>query len=108
MAYVAAVVDRLTGNIVSRHRTYLAADRAACKLGDRYGICGSADAKSNVGGGKEYTDGTTATGIAPLPELSPRQHDTKTALRLLTDIESMNGRSGATISLRGLIERLGA
>jgi len=48
MAYVAAVVDRLTGNIVSRHRTYLAADRAACKLGDRYGIDDLADAKSNA------------------------------------------------------------
>lgn len=57
---------------------------------------------------KQYDDGTEATGLAPLPELSPRQQDTKVALRLLTDIESMNGRSGATISLRGLIERLGA
>ena len=57
---------------------------------------------------KKYDDGTEATGIAPLPELSPRQQDTKVALGLLTDIESMHGRSGATISLRGLIERLGA
>lgn len=57
---------------------------------------------------KEYIDGTAATGTAPLPEMSPRQQDTKTALRLLTDVESMHGRSGATISLRGLIERLGA
>ena len=59
-------------------------------------------------GTKEYTDGTTATGTEPLPELSPRQHDTNVALGLLTGIESMHGRSGATISLRGLIERLGA
>ena len=57
---------------------------------------------------KEYTDGTVATGTSPMPDLSPRQQDTKTALRLLTDVESMHGRSGATISLRGLIERLGA
>lgn len=57
---------------------------------------------------KEYSDGTVATGTSPLPELSPRQQDTKTALGLLTDIESMHGRSGATISLRGLIERIGA
>ena len=57
---------------------------------------------------KHYQDGTVATGEAPLPELSPRQQDTRAALGLLTDIESMHGRSGATISLRGLIERIGA
>ncbi len=57
---------------------------------------------------KEYKDGTMATGIAPMPDLSPRQQDTKMALGMLTDIESMHGRSGLTISLRGLIERLGA
>lgn len=55
-----------------------------------------------------YPDKTEAVGVLPLPELSPRQQDTKTALGLLTDIESMHGRSGATISLRGLIERIDA
>lgn len=57
---------------------------------------------------KEYTDGTTATGSEPLPDLSPRQQDTKSALGHLDDIEAMRGRNGSTIVLRGLIERLGA
>lgn len=57
---------------------------------------------------KVYSDGTTVTGKAPFPELSPRQQDTKAALGHLTDIESMHGRNGSSIALRGLIERLGA
>mgnify|MGYP000888433405 FL=1 len=48
MSNVAAVVDRLTGNIISRHRTYQAADIAACKMGERYGIVDLAAARSNA------------------------------------------------------------
>ena len=48
MSNVAAVVDRLTGNIISRHRTYQAADKAACKLGERYGIVDLAAARSTA------------------------------------------------------------
>lgn len=58
---------------------------------------------------KNYSDGTVATGEAPLPELSPRQKDTALALLLLRDIEGvMGGRNGPSIQLRGLIELLGA
>ena len=58
---------------------------------------------------KEYTDGTTVTGVAPLPDLSPRQQDTKDALRHLDDIEAlMGGSNGSSIRLRALVERLGA
>lgn len=57
---------------------------------------------------KIYSDSTEATGEAPLPELSPRQQDTKMALSHLSDLESMNGRNGSTIVLRQLIENLGA
>ena len=57
----------------------------------------------------QYTDGTCATGTAPLPELSPRQQDTGEALRCLNDIEAvMGGRNGPSIQLRALIETLGA
>jgi hypothetical protein len=56
---------------------------------------------------KEYSDGTVATGIAPLPELSPKETDREMALRLayvhLDDIEAMYGRNGSTIQLRGMI-----
>ena len=34
----AVVVDRLTGEIVSKHRSYSAADKAATKRGDRYAV----------------------------------------------------------------------
>lgn len=58
---------------------------------------------------KEYADGTNATGVAPLPNLSPRQQDAKDALMHLGDIEAvMGGRNGSSIRLRELIERLGA
>ena len=58
---------------------------------------------------KNYTDGTVATGEAPLPELSPRQKDTARALELLEIIECvMGGRNGPSITLRCIIERLGA
>ena len=33
-----AVVDRLTGDVVSRHRSYKAADKAATKRGERYAV----------------------------------------------------------------------
>jgi hypothetical protein len=56
---------------------------------------------------KKYSDGTIATGVLPLPELSPKQQDTQSAFGHLTDIESMYGRNGSSIALRGLIERLG-
>ena len=57
---------------------------------------------------KKYSDGTEVTGLSPLPVLSPRQQDTKDALRNLKDIENfMGGRSGPSIRLRALIERLG-
>lgn len=34
----AVVIDRMTGDIVSQHKTYQAADKAATKLGDRYAV----------------------------------------------------------------------
>lgn len=53
---------------------------------------------------KQYADGTTATGIAPLPKHSPSvQH----ALRVLTDVESMlGGANGPTIQIRAVLESL--
>lgn len=55
---------------------------------------------------KRYADGTTATGIAPLPKHSPSvQH----ALRVLTDVESMlGGANGPTIQIRAVLESLAA
>ena len=38
---------------------------------------------------KIYTDGTTATGLAPLPELSPKDQDVRDALLHLNDIEAV-------------------
>lgn len=50
---------------------------------------------------KQYGDGTQATGVAPLPEMSPREQD---MLQCLDDIESvMGGRNGPSIRLRALI-----
>ena len=58
---------------------------------------------------KIYTDGTTATGLAPLPELSPKEQDVRDALLHLNDIEAvMGGKNGPSIKLRALIERLAA
>ena len=58
---------------------------------------------------RTYSDGTVAIGEATLPELSPRQKETALALLLLSDIEGvMGGRNGPSITLRGIIERLGA
>ena len=58
---------------------------------------------------KIYTDGTTATGLAPLPELSPKDQDVRDALLHLNDIEAvMGGKNGPSIKLRALIERLEA
>lgn len=58
---------------------------------------------------KEYTDGTTATGAAPLPDLSPRQQAKQEAFQHLDDIEAMmGGRNGSSIQLRTLIESLAA
>ena len=57
----------------------------------------------------EYSDGTTATGIAPLPKMSPKQQRAWTALSLLTDIESIiGGRNGPSIQLRGILEGMTA
>mgnify|MGYP000013421828 CR=1 FL=1 len=36
--YAAVVVDRMTGDIVSKHKSYAAADKAAAKRGDRYAV----------------------------------------------------------------------
>ena len=56
---------------------------------------------------KEYSDGDTASGIAPLPIMSPRQQDTVSALAHLNTIEEiMGGRNGPSIRLRALISRL--
>ena len=58
---------------------------------------------------KEYMDGTTATGEAPLPPLSPRQQDVADGLRHLDDMEAAaGGKSGPSIQLRAVLERLGA
>jgi len=58
---------------------------------------------------KEYTDGTTATGVSPLPDRSPVQQATEEALRHLDDIEAvMGGRNGSSIQLRSLILSIGA
>lgn len=55
---------------------------------------------------KRYADGTTATGIGPLPKHSPSvQH----ALRVLIDVESMlGGANGPTIQIRAVLESLAA
>ncbi|MBL8473817.1 MAG: hypothetical protein JNM98_18650 [Rhodocyclaceae bacterium] len=56
---------------------------------------------------KEFPDGTTATGLAPLPQFSPRQQDVTEALRHLDDLEAAaGGKSGPSIRLRSTIERL--
>lgn len=56
---------------------------------------------------KTYSDGTTATGPAPLPEVSPAEQDANLAESLLIDLESMLGqRSGASIKLRSLIRSM--
>lgn len=56
---------------------------------------------------KTYADGTTATGTAPLPDVSPAEQDASLAESLLTDLESMlGGRNGASIKLRSLIRSL--
>ena len=36
--YAAVVIDRMTGDIVSKHKSYAAADKAATKRGDRYAV----------------------------------------------------------------------
>lgn len=56
---------------------------------------------------KTYADGTTATGVAPLPDVSPAEQDAIQAEGLLNDLEAMlGGRSGASIKLRSLIRPL--
>lgn len=56
---------------------------------------------------KTYADGTTATGVAPLPDVSPAEQDASLAESLLTDLEAMLGqRNGASIKLRSLIRSL--
>ena len=58
---------------------------------------------------KEYFVGASVSMIDQLPELSPRQQDTVEALLHLDTIEiTSGGRSGPTIRLRMLIERLGS
>ena len=52
----------------------------------------------------EYADGTIAFGVAPLPELSPREQALQEALMHLDSIEAvMGGRNGPSIQLRTLI-----
>jgi hypothetical protein len=36
--YAAVVVDRMNGDIVSKHKSYNAANKAATKRGDRYAV----------------------------------------------------------------------
>ena len=36
--YAAVVVDRMTGDIVSKHKSYDAANKAATKRGNRYAV----------------------------------------------------------------------
>lgn len=56
---------------------------------------------------KRYSDGITATGKAPLPDLSPRQQDLNTAMQDLNDIESvLGGKNGSSIRLRGFINKV--
>lgn len=56
---------------------------------------------------KEYSDGTTATGMAPLPALSPKQKEVRDAIRHLDDIVSLiGGRNGPSIRLRAFLESL--
>jgi len=43
---VAAVIDRMTDEVVSRHRSYQAADKAATKRGERYTVKDMAQAKT--------------------------------------------------------------
>ena len=58
---------------------------------------------------KHYADGTTATGMAPLPELSPKQQLSAFAAEWLKSIEIMTrGTTGPSIQLRGYIAALEA
>lgn len=53
---------------------------------------------------KEYQDGMIATGVAPLPELSPRQQDGIDPHQCLDDIEAiMGGSNGPSLKLRAFI-----
>ena len=38
MTYCAYVIDRMTGETVSRHKSYAAADKAATRRGERYAV----------------------------------------------------------------------
>lgn len=57
--------------------------------------------------GKTYSDGTKATGLAPLPSFSPKQQDVSDALKWLGDLESLlGGKNGPSIQLRNFILNL--